>query len=82
VSRSGSCKFILEVKRVIAAEKAEEAEEAEAAVAKPLWLERTQETNPLKEKFGEQEVKEGLYLEKMRTLVIGNRCTFLSGKCS
>jgi hypothetical protein len=37
----------LEVKRIIAAEEAEE------AVAKPLWLERTQETNPLKEKFGE-----------------------------
>jgi hypothetical protein len=32
---------------------AAEEEEAEAAVAKPLWLERTQETNPLKEKFGE-----------------------------
>jgi hypothetical protein len=31
---------------------------------------------------GEQEAKEGLYLKKMRIMVIGNRCTILSGECS
>jgi hypothetical protein len=25
---------------------------------------------------------EGLYLKKMRIMVIGNRCTILSGECS